>query len=211
MHFLLFFIILITACTSFEPSSNNSAAASIKHEKQEFCFSPTEPCDDKLVSFIGTSKKSLDIAVFSINRKKIIKAILDKHQTVKNIRIVMDMSNLEKTANYCAILRFLNVKISLKEKKPKAGYMHNKFTIVDGIFLETGSFNYTFNASKNNRENQLYLSNPNTVAAYSDEFKAIWDSGELITKAPEIKVPKTLEQCEKEDEIKQELSNQSIL
>jgi phosphatidylserine/phosphatidylglycerophosphate/cardiolipin synthase-like enzyme len=49
--------------------------------------------------------------------------------------------------------------------------MHNKFTLVDGTRLETGSFNYSHQASTANQENQLYLGTPEIVARYKARFE----------------------------------------
>jgi phosphatidylserine/phosphatidylglycerophosphate/cardiolipin synthase-like enzyme len=56
--------------------------------------------------------------------------------------------------------------------------MHHKFAIVDGVTLQTGSFNYTDSATRRNRENQLYLADPAIVREYRKEFDRLWDEGE---------------------------------
>ena len=55
--------------------------------------------------------------------------------------------------------------------------MHNKFTIVDLKQIETGSYNYTFNATMNNLENQIYLSDESLVKKFSEEFEKMWVEG----------------------------------
>jgi phosphatidylserine/phosphatidylglycerophosphate/cardiolipin synthase-like enzyme len=56
--------------------------------------------------------------------------------------------------------------------------MHNKFTIVDGKMLETGSFNYANHASQANNENQIYLVQPEILERYKKRFEEIWQAGQ---------------------------------
>ena len=45
-------------------------------------------------------------------------------------------------------------------------HMHNKFVIVDDLYLITGSFNWTKNASTRNDENLIVLEGENLAALY---------------------------------------------
>jgi len=52
--------------------------------------------------------------------------------------------------------------------------MHNKFMIVDGVFLLTGSFNWTFQATSSNQENLLVVDHPFYLERYTTEFEKLW-------------------------------------
>ena len=56
--------------------------------------------------------------------------------------------------------------------------MHNKFMIVDGTFLMTGSFNWTFQAGAHNQENLLVVDHPFYIEKYTVEFNSLWDEFE---------------------------------
>lgn len=53
-------------------------------------------------------------------------------------------------------------------------HMHNKFAIVDGIFLVTGSFNWTQQAGSSNQENLLVIDHPYYLEKYTAEFNRLW-------------------------------------
>jgi phosphatidylserine/phosphatidylglycerophosphate/cardiolipin synthase-like enzyme len=53
-------------------------------------------------------------------------------------------------------------------------HMHNKFMVVDGVFLLTGSFNWTFQAGANNQENLLVVDHPFYIERYTAEFEKLW-------------------------------------
>jgi phosphatidylserine/phosphatidylglycerophosphate/cardiolipin synthase-like enzyme len=44
--------------------------------------------------------------------------------------------------------------------------MHVKFIVVDGVAVETGSFNFTKGAAVRNAENVVVLHDPDAAAAY---------------------------------------------
>ena len=53
--------------------------------------------------------------------------------------------------------------------------MHNKFIVIDGSSVETGSFNYTTAAITHNAENALILWHiPALAAKYTTEFDRLW-------------------------------------
>lgn len=61
----------------------------------------------------------------------------------------------------------------------KYGIMHNKFLIIDGSTVETGSFNFTKAAEIKNAENLLVIRNAPTIAAkYAKQWQRLWDEGE---------------------------------
>ncbi|WP_141009968.1 phospholipase D-like domain-containing protein, partial [Salmonella enterica] len=62
------------------------------------------------------------------------------------------------------------------------GYMHNKFMIVDGDTVQTGSFNYSASAVSRNAENALLVQNaPELAKAYQAEFNRLWNESAVLT------------------------------
>lgn len=193
-----------------------SAFASPNKKKPEFpknldvCFSPEEGCDFKLANFIRAAKNSIDIAIYYINRPLILDAIIDKQNGKKvKIRVIVNSQQRPKVEDTVTatdthtniapptttgtpkpehpihVLQKNGVNIVFRSGKNK-GIMHNKFTIVDGKMVETGSFNYTLNASERNRENQIYISNPIVVKKYQKEFEKMWNEKESDSTFPFI-------------------------
>jgi phosphatidylserine/phosphatidylglycerophosphate/cardiolipin synthase-like enzyme len=138
----------------------------------EACFSPDQNCDEKLKKFILSAKESLDVAIFEVNDQKIIDAIIEQSFKVKT-RLVI---NRKLRNNPEAMEQFKKNKLFVRVGKQK-GIMHNKFVIVDGKRLETGSFNFTNGAANSNQENQLYLSIPSIVEQYKVRFQSMWEKG----------------------------------
>ena len=88
------------------------------------------------------------------------------------MRIVTDD---ECTTNKGNDIQYLTDKgIPCRTDSEKAYHMHNKFMLVDDVFLLTGSFNWTVQAGNNNQENLLVVDNPYYIKKYNDEFERLW-------------------------------------
>ena len=57
-----------------------------------------------------------------------------------------------------------------------SGIVHDKFAVVDGTRVLTGSFNWTYSAEDRNWENLVIIESPPLAKAYAREFRHIWDA-----------------------------------
>ncbi|MCU6361259.1 phospholipase D-like domain-containing protein, partial [Enterobacter quasiroggenkampii] len=59
--------------------------------------------------------------------------------------------------------------------------MHNKFMVVDGDTVQTGSFNYSASAVSRNAENVLLIHGvPKLATSYRQVFKRLWDEADTL-------------------------------
>lgn len=140
------------------------------------CFSPEGGCDEKLWTLMQSAKKSLDVAVFDLTHEKIVHEILMASRRVP-VRVVVDRR--QSKGPHSLVSTLVKAKVPVRFGKQR-GIMHDKFTLVDGAVLETGSFNYTDGATTKNHENQIYLSDATVVAAYQKEFDKLWEEGVAV-------------------------------
>lgn len=148
------------------------ANPNIEVKESDACFSPVERCDLKLISFINLAENQIDIAVFSITHSGIADAII-KAKGKPNMKIRMIVDREQSIAEFSKVADIKAAGVEVKIGLAKS-MTHHKFTILDQKRLETGSYNYTFNATNNNLENQVYLSDQATVKRFSEEFERIW-------------------------------------
>jgi len=137
---------------------------------EEVCFSPEMNCDQKLVKLIQSAQKSIDLAIFDITLDQVVHEILVKSKKIP-VRIVVDRR--QSKGPHSLVSTLLKAKANVRYGKQR-GIMHNKFIIVDGKILQTGSFNYTNGAAFKNEENQIYLTAPKVLKIYQDRFEVIW-------------------------------------
>ncbi|WP_394326298.1 phospholipase D-like domain-containing protein [Enterobacter cloacae] len=73
----------------------------------------------------------------------------------------------------CLIANFATVPLN-----GRYAIMHNKFMVIDGKNVQTGSFNYTASAVSRNAENVLLIEDaPQLAETYQREFNRLWDEG----------------------------------
>lgn len=170
--------------TLFESAKERLASALVAAPKdQETCFSPDEPCDVKLAKLIESAQKSIDVAVFDINREQVVHQLLVASRRIP-VRVLVDRRQAKGPYSGVSTLFKGGVKLRYGSQR---GVMHNKFTIVDGRIVETGSFNYTTHGSEANNENQVYLANPEIVERFKKRFEEIWVEGKPIDSLPRPK------------------------
>jgi len=136
-------------------------------------FSPGNGIMGRIVKEINNSGKSIDIAMYSFTKREIAQALVKAKKRGVNIRIVLDK---QRSSNkYNKYRYFMNNGITPKLIDRT---MHNKFAIIDGKLVITGSYNWTANAERNNYENILFIRNsPKLVKAYLNEFEGLWRIG----------------------------------
>jgi len=81
-------------------------------------------------------------------------------------------------------------------------HMHNKFMIVDKVFIVTGSFNWTFQAGSHNQENVLVVDHPFYTEKYSTEFEHLWT--QFSKNEVEAKMEKAAKTIQKHERARQQ-------
>jgi phosphatidylserine/phosphatidylglycerophosphate/cardiolipin synthase-like enzyme len=137
----------------------------------EICFSPDEPCEERIGRFLASAQKSVDLAVYDINLEELGELLIAQARKMP-VRIVVDKRQSKEKNSIVPMLVQAGVQLRYGHQR---GIMHNKFVIVDGTKLETGSFNYTHHASLANQENQIYLSDARAIERYRKRFEQIWE------------------------------------
>ncbi|MBT3835706.1 DUF1669 domain-containing protein [Candidatus Woesearchaeota archaeon] len=140
-------------------------------------FCPHQECETALVNFIDSAEEELHCALFDIGLESIQDKLLEKSKQI-DVKIVTDDGYLKKF-NYSFV------------RKDRSGLMHNKFCIVDGKKISTGSMNPTNNGAHKNNNNLLLIESSTLADNYEAEFQEMWDGtykkGENVLN-PNVKV-----------------------
>jgi phosphatidylserine/phosphatidylglycerophosphate/cardiolipin synthase-like enzyme len=138
-------------------------------------FSDRDRISDRMISAINHTRRSLDIAVYSITQPDLTAAIQGAHRRGVKVRIVTDEGQSFDRHSETGYLRSVGVPVRLSEGfRGQHSLMHNKFAIFDGNLVETGSYNWTTSATSYNFENALFIRDPVVSARYEEEFEHIW-------------------------------------
>jgi mitochondrial cardiolipin hydrolase len=137
----------------------------------EAYFFPGDSGLTRLVDLIGSTRKTLDICVFTISHNRLADAIRGAHQRRIAVRILSDDEKSQDLGSDVIELAHQGIPVKY-DNSPD--HMHHKFTVFDGSLLLTGSFNWTVSAAEHNRENILITDEPRLVQKYQGEFEKLW-------------------------------------
>ena len=134
-------------------------------------FSPGTDILDSISNILKQASESIDLCVFTITDERLADDIIDCFNRGVDIRIITDDEKVFD--NGSAIYHLKNAGISIKTDHSHY-HMHHKFGIVDSRIILTGSFNWTYTASKHNQENLLVTTNFEIVKQFHDQFEKLW-------------------------------------
>lgn len=137
---------------------------------QDVCFSPKGNCDIKLIQFVQSAKKSIAVAIYAINLDDLVQVLVSQAKKMP-VRVIVDKSQAH--GKHSLVRKLIQSGVNVRYGR-QHGIFHNKFIIVDQQRMETGSFNYTNNAARNNSENQIYINTPSIIAQYQRYFEDLW-------------------------------------
>lgn len=145
-------------------------------ESIDVYFSPNGGCQQAVVSKIKKAGDSIDIAMYYLSSRDIAQALVKAKERGVHVRVVLDQSQEIEASSKSAYL----IKHGFQIRYHLGfGLMHNKFAIIDGKTLITGSFNWTRTAEEKNEENLLIISDEGTINKYKGRFNYLWDTSRI--------------------------------
>lgn len=137
-------------------------------------FSKQDHPDRELINVINSSKKNLNVAIYSLTKKDIVQAIIAAKQRGVNVRIITDRQESNSRSENEQIVKIKSAGIEVKINS-HPGLMHMKVTIADGNTVTTGSYNYTNNATYENDEVLIVIKNADIAQKFSNQFEKMWN------------------------------------
>ncbi|MBM2844191.1 MAG: hypothetical protein HW404_2028 [Anaerolineales bacterium] len=121
--------------------------------------------DTALVEAIEAAQQSVDMAIYDLDLEAVRDALLRADGRGVAVRLVVESDNLDTPALHDLIAAGIPV---VADGRPPL--MHDKFTVIDGREVWTGSMNYTVNDAYFNDNNLIRLRDPAAAQAFAAEF-----------------------------------------
>jgi phosphatidylserine/phosphatidylglycerophosphate/cardiolipin synthase-like enzyme len=140
---------------------------------------------DKLIATIDAAQSSIDLAVFETNLTPVAEALIRAHERGVVVRWITDDENgrdADGEEGRGQFARLAAAGIEVRDDL-RSAFMHNKFILIDGQLLWTGSMNLTTNDVFRNNNNVVVLQSPAAVAVYAREFEEMWN-GQFGPRSP---------------------------
>jgi len=125
--------------------------------------------DKAFINALRNSEKSVCGAFYDISSEKISEEFIAAHKRGIDIKIVTEKDNYSGKALTSIIEAGIPV-----VKDNSAGFMHNKFAVIDKKSVFTGSYNLTENGAARNNNNAILIQSSNLAAIYLDEFNEMF-------------------------------------
>jgi phosphatidylserine/phosphatidylglycerophosphate/cardiolipin synthase-like enzyme len=147
-------------------------------------FSPNGGCEDAIVEAISHANREIEVAMYAFTSRNLARALVNAKRRGVKVKVVLDGSfNTENQYSKGEYLRRSGIPIRLVtphgqwgRAREWEGKMHNKFAIIDGSTVITGSYNWTTTAELVNHENLIVFTNAQKVAsAYLRGFHLLWN------------------------------------
>ncbi len=125
--------------------------------------------DEKLAAAIDGAQNSVDVAAFEIDLARVTDALLRAHQRGVKVRVVTDSDYAEEQGPERMLAAQIHVVFD--DSQP---FMHNKFVVIDGKQVWTGSWNLTDNCTYRNNNNAVVVNSKLLAANYTAEFEEMF-------------------------------------
>jgi phosphatidylserine/phosphatidylglycerophosphate/cardiolipin synthase-like enzyme len=191
--------------TSLPPATTTSISPETANQLswlQVFFTDPNPPdnrgqgIDGYVVPVLDAATTSIDAASLDFNLPAVVNALARASLRGVKVRVVYDGENgnleLDNTLTdyqaFDTILALKSARVGLVDDGRNNGLMHDKFLIVDGNVLFTGSWNFSYNDTYRNNNNLLEITDARLVANYLAKFDELYIDHNYGSRA-EVQVP----------------------
>ena len=141
-----------------------------------FAPKPQRSAERLVIKVIDAADHSLFMAAYGMTSKPIADAMCRASARGVAVSAVLDEKSNPHGANGNSKRDYMMACGVAVRGDARYPIMHDKFIVVDGQHVETGSFNYTFAAAERNAENAMVIwNNPQLAEKYAGEFDRLFD------------------------------------
>ncbi len=138
-----------------------------------YIFSPGSGSEERLAEMIGAAKKTVDAVTFTFSSRILADAVIDAKNRGVKVRFMTDR-DMGKSSWAAERIYKNGVEIKWRKGRTEKGAMHNKYVILDGKILQTGSFNWSINGNVNSFENMIFINDSFIIKAYQSKFDSFY-------------------------------------
>lgn len=150
----------------------------------EVAFSPDEGAQQLVIKAIDSSRQTIRMLTYSFTSGPITQALLRAKRRGVDVAMVVDFKNNiseDRSGKAKAALGALATAGVLVRTINRFPIHHDKTMCIDGITVETGSFNYSDAAAHRNSEHVMVLwNNPKLTFIYLKHFDRNWQQSDAF-------------------------------
>ncbi len=131
------------------------------------------PVEAALVTALDGAQKTADVAIYELESQLITDALIRARERGVQVRVVTDgeygLESPDATFDQLDLAG-----IPIVSDGTRRGYMHNKFVVIDGLYVWTGSTNLKPNAFYRNNNNAMLIRSSRLAQNYTAEFEELF-------------------------------------
>ncbi len=148
----------------------------------QLAFSPHGGGEALVLRTIASARRSIRLLGYSFTSPTIVRALLDAKKS-RNVDVAVTVdyrNNLEedrsgKARSALNALAYASIPVRTVSVFPD---QHSKFCVIDGVSVQTGSYNYSRQAIYNSENVLVLVGRPDLAAAYLENWKDVTALGE---------------------------------
>jgi len=175
--YFLFLIVFLIGCSELEMIGDfsepiiNTVVKDVGSMEVYFC--PRDGCEEKLVDFLSDASNYIHCAVYDVDLPELTSLLVNKSSLI-DVKVIIDEDNEDEFSADFVMVDY------------GYGLMHNKFCVVDGAKVFTGSFNPTVNGAEKNNNNMIFISSRILASNYEKSFESLWQGERAEVKNSKI-------------------------
>ncbi len=138
--------------------------------------------DERLVALMNRAQKTLDVCVYDFDLVNVAEAMAAAKARGVAVRLVTDGDTVRKAKDGSgkkavaaeAFEKLWSAEIPIIDDGGRHAIMHNKFTVVDGEWVQTGSWNYTVGDTYRLNNNMVIVRSRELAENYTAEFEKMF-------------------------------------
>lgn len=144
------------------------------------------PVEAALVAAIDRAQQTVDMAIYELESQPVTDALIRAKERGVRVRVVTDgeygLENPDATFDQLEL-----ADIPVVSDGARRGYMHNKFAVIDGLYVWTGSVNFKPNGFYRNNNNAMLIRSSRLAQNYAAEFEELF-AGQFGASSPKTVV-----------------------
>ncbi|MFH1668592.1 MAG: phospholipase D-like domain-containing protein, partial [Candidatus Woesearchaeota archaeon] len=142
-------------------------------------FCPADDCIGEMLAWLDAAEESIHCALFEIGLEELRAKLLERSTEI-DVKVVTDNNYRDEVAD-----------LDFVRDDNRSALMHNKFCVLDGKAVWTGSYNPTSRGTHKNNNNVVFYQSWYLAQNYENEFAEMWGGkfgGGERTLYPETKI-----------------------
>lgn len=127
--------------------------------------------DRDLVALIDAAQERVDVAAYDLDLETVTDALVRARERGVQVRLVTDGTHADEEP--VTRMRQAGIPVVARPEEDR-GLMHNKFVVVDGTWVWTGSWNLTENGTYRNNNNGILIASELLAQDYAAEFEELF-------------------------------------